>query len=137
MSKFKFDEVLDTQRRNQRFRQYDIDVVMVPFEHLRHLTATHRRVVAEAAVDAKLTAEGKTAAIQKSQATTREAITVWHEQRLRELDADLLSKRAAARHGRATGREARGPDGRAPAQTHTSRHRRLLQLRDRNGAPRN
>jgi hypothetical protein len=59
------------------------------------LTATHRRVVADATVDAKLTAEGKAAAIQKSQATTREAISAWHEQRLRELDADLLAKRAA------------------------------------------
>jgi hypothetical protein len=91
----KFDEVLDTQRRNQRFSQYDADVVMVPFEHLRHLTATHRRVVAEATVDAKLTAEGKTDAIRRSRETTREAITAWHEQRLRGLDADLLAKRAA------------------------------------------
>jgi hypothetical protein len=95
MSKFKFDEVLDTQRRNQRFQQYDTDVVMVPFEHLRHLTAAHRRTIAEATVDKRLTTEGKAAAIQRSRETAREAIAAWHEQRLRELDADLLAKRAA------------------------------------------
>jgi hypothetical protein len=38
----------------------------------------------------------RTAALEKARATTRAAITEWHEQRLKNIDADLLEKRAAA-----------------------------------------
>jgi hypothetical protein len=47
------------------------------------------------AADPKLTNEGKAAALKEARTTVREAISAWHESRLKNIDADLLEQRAA------------------------------------------
>jgi hypothetical protein len=93
----KLDELLDTQARNQRFRHYDVAVVLVPFGHLRMLSDGHHKRRAEVANDKHLTTEGKVAALAKAQAATRAAIDEWHQSRLKNIDADLLEQKAALR----------------------------------------
>src|SRR4051794_37411386 len=89
------DDILDTQRRNQRFAHYDLETVLVPFEHVRMLSNGLRQQKATIAADRNLTNEGKTAAVEKARTTTQAAITEWHEKRLQNIDADLLEQRAA------------------------------------------
>jgi hypothetical protein len=85
----------DTQRRgHQGLQQYDINVVLVPFEHLRMLSQRHEKRRVEVIADRRLTNDGKADAIEKSRAETRAAIREWHEGRLKSLDADLLEQRA-------------------------------------------
>src|SRR5882672_1758816 len=52
----------------------------------------HRATISS---DRNLTNEGKAAAVDKAKATTREAISAWHEPSLKNIDADLLEQRAA------------------------------------------
>jgi len=93
----KLNEVIDAQALNQRFRHYDVKVVMVPFGHLKMLSDGHRKRRAEIADDKHLTKEGKVAALAKTQTATRDAIEEWHQERLKNIDADLLEQRAALR----------------------------------------
>ena len=93
----KYDEWLDTQSRNQRFLHYDVKVVMVPFEHGRMLSNTRAKQRAAIAADRHLTNEGKTAADNKSKETARAAFSEWNEERLRNIDADLLEQKAGLR----------------------------------------
>jgi hypothetical protein len=93
MNKFKL--VLDTQRRNLRLAQYDQDTVMVPFDHLDAIVEAFHQQKATISSDRNLTNEGKAAALDKARITTREAISAWHEARLKGIDADLLEQRAA------------------------------------------
>ncbi len=89
------DQILDTHRRNQRFAHYDIDTVLVPFEHVRMLDSSLRQQKAAIAADRNLTNEGKQAALEKARAATRAAITEWNERRQSDIGSDLLEKRAA------------------------------------------
>jgi superfamily I DNA/RNA helicase len=54
-----------------------------------------RQQKAEITADRKLTSEGKYAAADTARTATRAAITEWHEQRLKNIDADMLEQRAA------------------------------------------
>jgi hypothetical protein len=87
--------IIDTEARNQRFKHRDVKTEMVPFEHVRMLSQAHHKQVETISTDRNLTNEGKANAIEKARATTRAAISEWHEQRLKNIDADLLEKRAA------------------------------------------
>jgi hypothetical protein len=87
--------VLETQRKNLRFTQYDLDVVLTPFEHVATLVDAFDQQKATIAADPHLTDDGKKAALAKARATTREAVKAWQEPRLKGIDADLLAQRAA------------------------------------------
>ena len=89
------DELLDTQARNQRFMHYDIDVVMVPFGHVRMLVKKHHQQQDAIKADPHLTSEGKIAAVDKARSTTRASFGEWHAQRDMDLAADERAQRAA------------------------------------------
>ena len=89
------DQILDTHRRNQRFSHYDLDTVLVPFEHVRMLDRSLREQKAAIAADRNLTNEGKQAALEKAREKARAAIAEWNDERQKKLDADLLEQRAA------------------------------------------
>lgn len=89
------DDILDTQRRNQRFTHYDLETVMVPFEHVRMLSKTYHDKKAAIATDRHLTNEGKNEATAKAKAVRDATIKEWDEQRRKNIDADLLEQRAA------------------------------------------
>jgi hypothetical protein len=87
--------VLDTQRSNARFKAYDPDVVLTPLEQAASLVDAFHQQKAEIDSDRHLTPEGKAAARIKAGNATLAAIKAWHEPRLKGIDRDLLSQRAA------------------------------------------
>jgi hypothetical protein len=87
--------IVDTQARTQRFKHRDVKTEMVPFQHVLMLSQALEKQEASIMTDRNLSNDGKDTAIKKVRATTRTAITEWHEQRLKNIDADLLEKRAA------------------------------------------
>lgn len=87
--------LLDTQARTQRFKHRDVKTEMVPFEHVRMLSESFHKQADTIRTDPHLTSDGKTAALEKLRAKTRAAISEWHEQRLKSIDAHLLEERAA------------------------------------------
>jgi hypothetical protein len=91
----KLNLILDTQARTQRFKHRDVRTEMVPFEHVRMLSESFHKQADAIRTDPHLTGEGKTAALEKARAKTRAAISEWHEQRLKNIDANLLEERAA------------------------------------------
>lgn len=91
----KLNIAIDTQARNQRFKHRDIKIEMVPFEHVRMLSDSFHKQADAIRADPHLTSEGKTAALEKARTKTRTAISEWHEQRLKNIDAHLLEERAA------------------------------------------
>jgi hypothetical protein len=87
--------VLKSQRSNQRLSQYDIDEVMLPFDHAQTLVTAFHEERQAIAKNFHLNGKGKAAATIKAAEAKQTSLAEWNEARLKGIDADLLEQRAS------------------------------------------